>query len=152
MIGCDNEDCQIDWFHRPCVNLSATDRPRGKWYCPRCRMYAGPGDKDGDSKKLNPDAPKRRECTVRHCERPRTSIELALPPLSALAGPAPTLQTRKAGSVAYGGGGACQTVAVLPPCLMASTRPLLFRIPPCRCCLRLRQWSCRGGGGCPTAR
>lgn len=34
MIGCDNLDCPIEWFHFGCVNLSA--KPKGKWYCPRC--------------------------------------------------------------------------------------------------------------------
>jgi inhibitor-of-growth protein 1 len=35
MIGCDNEHCQIEWFHFNCVRL--THKPKGKWYCPRCR-------------------------------------------------------------------------------------------------------------------
>ncbi|EDO43857.1 predicted protein [Nematostella vectensis] len=34
MIGCDNEECQIEWFHFQCVGLS--HKPKGKWYCPRC--------------------------------------------------------------------------------------------------------------------
>lgn len=34
MIGCDNTDCSIEWFHFACVGL--TTKPRGKWYCPRC--------------------------------------------------------------------------------------------------------------------
>lgn len=34
MIGCDNPDCPIEWFHFACVNL--TTKPKGKWYCPRC--------------------------------------------------------------------------------------------------------------------
>ncbi|XP_067945847.1 inhibitor of growth protein 5-like [Watersipora subatra] len=34
MIGCDNNDCPIEWFHFPCVSL--TSKPKGKWYCPRC--------------------------------------------------------------------------------------------------------------------
>ncbi|XP_069774286.1 inhibitor of growth protein 4 [Narcine bancroftii] len=34
MIGCDNADCSIEWFHFACVGL--TTKPRGKWYCPRC--------------------------------------------------------------------------------------------------------------------
>ena len=34
MIGCDNDDCEIEWFHFCCVNL--THKPKGKWYCPRC--------------------------------------------------------------------------------------------------------------------
>ncbi|CAG0886351.1 unnamed protein product, partial [Darwinula stevensoni] len=35
MIGCDNDLCPIEWFHFSCVNLSC--KPKGKWYCPRCR-------------------------------------------------------------------------------------------------------------------
>ena len=35
MIGCDNSDCEVEWFHYPCVGLSAP--PPGKWYCPDCQ-------------------------------------------------------------------------------------------------------------------
>ncbi|XP_067658438.1 inhibitor of growth protein 4-like [Haliotis asinina] len=35
MIGCDNTDCPIEWFHFACVGL--TTKPKGKWYCPRCQ-------------------------------------------------------------------------------------------------------------------
>lgn len=34
MIGCDNVDCPIEWFHFQCVGL--TSKPKGKWFCPRC--------------------------------------------------------------------------------------------------------------------
>ncbi|RYH00672.1 hypothetical protein EON65_48905 [archaeon] len=34
MIACDNEDCPIEWFHYPCVNL--TRKPRNSWICPVC--------------------------------------------------------------------------------------------------------------------
>ncbi|CAD7673539.1 unnamed protein product [Nyctereutes procyonoides] len=34
MIGCDNPDCCIEWFHFACVRL--TTKPWGKWFCPRC--------------------------------------------------------------------------------------------------------------------
>lgn len=34
MIGCDNRDCPVEWFHYSCVGLSAP--PLGKWYCPDC--------------------------------------------------------------------------------------------------------------------
>lgn len=34
MIGCDNPDCPIEWFHFQCVDL--TSKPKGKWYCPKC--------------------------------------------------------------------------------------------------------------------
>lgn len=35
MIGCDNFECKIEWFHFNCVGL--THKPKGKWYCPHCR-------------------------------------------------------------------------------------------------------------------
>merc|ERR1712212_1475363 len=34
MIGCDNPDCPIEWFHFGCVELST--KPKGKWFCPKC--------------------------------------------------------------------------------------------------------------------
>ncbi|KAF6030706.1 ING3 [Bugula neritina] len=34
MVGCDNTDCTIEWFHYGCVGL--TSAPKGKWYCPSC--------------------------------------------------------------------------------------------------------------------
>ncbi|KAL0277087.1 UNVERIFIED_CONTAM: hypothetical protein PYX00_004490 [Menopon gallinae] len=34
MIGCDNVDCPIEWFHFACVGL--TTKPKGKWFCPKC--------------------------------------------------------------------------------------------------------------------
>lgn len=35
MVGCDNPECAIEWFHYECVGLKAD--PVGKWYCPVCR-------------------------------------------------------------------------------------------------------------------
>jgi len=35
MIGCDNLDCPIEWFHFACVQLKI--KPKGKWFCPRCQ-------------------------------------------------------------------------------------------------------------------
>ncbi|XP_075227570.1 inhibitor of growth protein 1 isoform X2 [Lycorma delicatula] len=35
MICCDNDLCPIEWFHFSCVAL--TTKPKGKWYCPKCR-------------------------------------------------------------------------------------------------------------------
>jgi len=34
MVGCDNQDCKVEWFHFECVGL--TNPPKGKWYCPDC--------------------------------------------------------------------------------------------------------------------
>ena len=35
MIYCENDDCDIHWFHYLCLGISTA--PRGKWYCPDCR-------------------------------------------------------------------------------------------------------------------
>lgn len=35
MVCCDNDLCPIEWFHFNCVSLRK--KPKGKWYCPRCR-------------------------------------------------------------------------------------------------------------------
>jgi hypothetical protein len=37
MIGCDNLDCAIEWFHFGCVGLSS--KPKGKWYCNKCIQH-----------------------------------------------------------------------------------------------------------------
>ncbi|KAI8061042.1 hypothetical protein BC940DRAFT_310675 [Gongronella butleri] len=34
MVGCDNADCDLEWFHLACVNLKTV--PKGKWYCYTC--------------------------------------------------------------------------------------------------------------------
>jgi hypothetical protein len=34
MIACDNEDCLVEWFHYPCVNL--TRKPKNSWICHLC--------------------------------------------------------------------------------------------------------------------
>lgn len=34
MIGCDNDDCSIEWFHFECLGITVL--PKGKWYCPDC--------------------------------------------------------------------------------------------------------------------
>jgi len=35
MVCCDNDLCPIEWFHFGCVSINR--KPKGKWYCPRCR-------------------------------------------------------------------------------------------------------------------
>lgn len=35
MIACDDENCELQWFHLGCVGL--TKAPRGKWYCNECK-------------------------------------------------------------------------------------------------------------------
>lgn len=44
MICCDNDACDIEWFHFQCVSLAS--KPKGKWYCPNCR-----GDRSNQPKK-----------------------------------------------------------------------------------------------------
>ncbi|RIA84930.1 hypothetical protein C1645_394126 [Glomus cerebriforme] len=34
MIGCDGENCPVEWYHIDCVGLSAV--PEGRWYCDHC--------------------------------------------------------------------------------------------------------------------
>ena len=34
MVGCDADNCKIEWFHLTCSNLSKI--PTGKWYCDDC--------------------------------------------------------------------------------------------------------------------
>ncbi|SMR41254.1 unnamed protein product [Zymoseptoria tritici ST99CH_1A5] len=35
MVGCDNDNCQYQWFHYKCVGV--TEEPKGEWLCPSCR-------------------------------------------------------------------------------------------------------------------
>lgn len=46
MIGCDDDDCEREWFHLGCVGL--TKPPQGTWYCEAClerRAANGRGSK-----------------------------------------------------------------------------------------------------------
>ena len=36
MIFCENYVCPIGWFHTKCLKISII--PKGKWYCPDCRV------------------------------------------------------------------------------------------------------------------
>ena len=36
MIGCDDTECTIEWFHFGCVGLTQDTKPKGKWFCPIC--------------------------------------------------------------------------------------------------------------------
>lgn len=40
MIGCDNEDCPLEWFHLSCAGLTAA--PTGKWLCEVCKGNPNP--------------------------------------------------------------------------------------------------------------
>eukprot|EP00118_Oscarella_pearsei_P007485 m.36920 g.36920 ORF g.36920 m.36920 type:complete len:155 (+) comp32307_c0_seq2:463-927(+) len=49
MIGCDNENCPIEWFHFSCVGLSS--KPKGKWYCPNCVSSMNKSSAEREKKK-----------------------------------------------------------------------------------------------------
>ena len=34
MVGCENKDCTIKWFHMECLKM--TESLKGKWFCPDC--------------------------------------------------------------------------------------------------------------------
>ena len=34
MIGCDNPECKVQWFHTECLHIDTI--PDGHWYCPDC--------------------------------------------------------------------------------------------------------------------
>ena len=36
LIGCDGDSCSIEWFHMECLRIKRV--PKGKWYCPDCRV------------------------------------------------------------------------------------------------------------------
>lgn len=35
MVGCDGANCELEWFHLPCIHLEHL--PKGKWYCDDCK-------------------------------------------------------------------------------------------------------------------
>nr|XP_019044785.1 hypothetical protein I302_06698 [Kwoniella bestiolae CBS 10118]OCF23715.1 hypothetical protein I302_06698 [Kwoniella bestiolae CBS 10118] len=41
MIGCENEECPLEWFHLSCLGLEQP--PTGKWWCNLCRPKVGLG-------------------------------------------------------------------------------------------------------------
>ncbi|GAA6013434.1 hypothetical protein JCM10207_008843 [Rhodosporidiobolus poonsookiae] len=43
MIGCDNDECEHEWFHLPCVGLKSI--PEGRWFCDECRRTLKAGKK-----------------------------------------------------------------------------------------------------------
>jgi len=42
MIGCENEDCPIEWFHYGCVGIDPDNVP-DEWYCNECRVLKDAG-------------------------------------------------------------------------------------------------------------
>lgn len=49
MIGCDDDDCEREWFHLGCVGL--TKPPQGTWYCEACLERRAANGRGGKSKK-----------------------------------------------------------------------------------------------------
>ena len=56
MIGCDNDECPMEWFHFQCVGL--TSKPKGKWYCPQCRRDQHRSENKHDAKSEKADRQK----------------------------------------------------------------------------------------------
>jgi hypothetical protein len=51
MVACDNENCEREWFHYPCVGL--TSPPVGAWYCRECQAkMAGQKLRQPEKKKV----------------------------------------------------------------------------------------------------
>ncbi|KAK7495255.1 hypothetical protein BaRGS_00013437, partial [Batillaria attramentaria] len=36
MVACDNENCEVKWFHLSCVGLQCIPREDDAWFCPTC--------------------------------------------------------------------------------------------------------------------
>jgi len=49
MIGCDDDDCEREWFHLGCVGL--TKPPQGTWYCEACLERRANNGRGGKGKK-----------------------------------------------------------------------------------------------------
>ncbi|KAF7880965.1 uncharacterized protein EAF02_006856 [Botrytis sinoallii] len=45
MIACENDNCEKEWFHLECVEMTAVPPRTTKWYCPDCRIILGIGEK-----------------------------------------------------------------------------------------------------------
>lgn len=62
MIGCDNEDCKIEWFHYGCVGLAPGEKLKTKtWYCPDCRVALGKVSDPSKKKERGKDKDKEKE-------------------------------------------------------------------------------------------
>ncbi|KAL3423679.1 PHD-finger domain-containing protein [Phlyctema vagabunda] len=45
MIGCENDQCEKEWFHLECVGLTEIPARTTKWYCPDCRVNFDAGER-----------------------------------------------------------------------------------------------------------
>ncbi|XP_071961053.1 inhibitor of growth protein 3-like [Antedon mediterranea] len=55
MVGCDNPNCPIEWFHYGCVGI--LNPPKGKWYCPQCTSSM----KRREKKETHPEKEKKKD-------------------------------------------------------------------------------------------
>jgi len=60
MIGCDNENCPIEWFHLSCVGLKDV---QDTWYCPECCFEATGKDYGEEDDEEEAPAPKKKTST-----------------------------------------------------------------------------------------
>jgi Histone-lysine N-methyltransferase NSD-like, PHD zinc finger 1 len=49
MVACDNDGCEREWFHLPCVGLSSP--PQGTWFCEECVVKMAGQRRDRGEKK-----------------------------------------------------------------------------------------------------
>ncbi len=42
MIGCDGENCAVEWWHYECAGITKETVPDEDWFCPRCRPTTCP--------------------------------------------------------------------------------------------------------------
>jgi len=53
LVGCDNPECAIKWFHLSCLQLTTSELPKGKWFCPDCHKARSRQRKRKGKAKLN---------------------------------------------------------------------------------------------------
>jgi tetratricopeptide (TPR) repeat protein len=76
MIGCDNENCPIEWFHLSCVGLKDV---QDTWFCPECCFEATGkeyGDEDDDEEA---PAPKKKSSSSSSSRASRSTTKKTAP-------------------------------------------------------------------------
>ncbi|CBQ70596.1 related to p33ING1b (ING1) protein [Sporisorium reilianum SRZ2] len=58
MIGCDDDDCEREWFHLGCVGL--TKPPQGTWYCEACLERRAANGRGAKAKKAKSSGSKSK--------------------------------------------------------------------------------------------
>ena len=38
MVACEATNCNVEWFHYACVDLTAATIPDGSWFCESCKL------------------------------------------------------------------------------------------------------------------